>query len=93
LKKLKILLLLQITNLTMHQLPLLQQPLPQLSQKLPLQLPQLQLLLLQNLPQLNHQVVEFSLLLLLKIWLIPKVLILEEFKELDQMEESSKLTS
>jgi len=93
LKKLKILLLLQITNLTMHQLQLLQQPLPQLNQKLPLQLPQLQLLLLQNLPQLNHQVVEFSLLLLLKIWLIPKVLILQEFKELDQTEESSKLTS
>jgi len=67
LKMLKILLLLQITNLTMHQLLLLQQPLHQLSQKLPLQLHLLQLLLLQNLPQLNHQVVEFSLLLLLKI--------------------------
>jgi hypothetical protein len=64
---LKILLLLQITNLTMHQLLLLQQPLHQLNQKLPLQLHLLQLLLLQNLPQLNHQVVEFSLLLLLKI--------------------------
>jgi len=77
----------------MHQLLLLQQPLLQLNQKLPLQLLQLQLLLLQNPPQLNHQVVEFSLLLLLKIWLIPKVLILQEFKEQDQTEESSKLTS
>jgi len=77
----------------MHQLLLLQQPLLQLNQKLPLQLLQLQLLLLQNPPQLNHQVAEFSLLLLLKIWLIPKVLILQEFKEQDQTEESSKLTS
>jgi hypothetical protein len=77
----------------MHQLLLLQQPLLQLNQKLPLQLLQLQLLLLQNPPQLNHQVVEFSLPLLLKILLIPKVLILQEFKEQDQTEESSKLTS
>jgi hypothetical protein len=77
----------------MHQLLLLQQPLLLLSQKLPLQLLQLQLLLLQNPPQLNHQVVEFLLPLLLKILLIPKVLILQEFKEQDQTEESSKLTS